>query len=254
MKITLCLAMLFLLGPVRLSMAESFVLGSNANGIAGLASATINQGSFELSLEAGPTGAVFNESDSDGAGINTRGISGVIDGGASGDPDKFNIIDGAAAVSGTGEFAIFSFDQPGVLETLLFDGLKDETLEYFTVEFRNSSIVTFFDSQVESRLADQGFLLSDLGVPNPTIAPTEDDDYEDVEYAFAAGEQFKVTYGQIDFTNVLPGYVPVGGGSGNGARFQGVVVRAIPEPSALVLSVIVLHLGLLARSKTWITA
>ena len=32
--------------------------------------------------------------------------------------------------------------------------------------------------------------------------------------------EFTLTYGEIDFTNVVPGYVPVTGSSGNGARFE----------------------------------
>ncbi len=250
--------MRFLVGLVAIALsccshscwAGNFTFGSDANGLAGLADATIiEQGGFALNLQAGPTGAVFNESDSDGLGINTRGIADVDDGGGGGDPDKFNIIDGTAAVSGQGEFVVFSFEQAGVVESLLFDGLKDETLEYFSIEFPNAMVVTVFDSQVEQRLTDQGFQLSDLGVPNPTLAPNEEDDFEVVEYAFEAGQEFKLTYGEVDFTNVLPGYVPVAGGVGNGARFQGIVVRAIPEPSTAVLALAATLLAAVAHRR-----
>lgn len=232
---------------VSSAMAESFIFGGNANGLAGQESASLTDVGFQLSLQAGPAGAVFNESDSDGMGIDSRGIEGVTDGGSVGDPDKFNIIDGTAPVSGQGEFVTFSFDTPGVIETLLFDGLKDETLEYFTLEFPDASVVTFFDAQAELRLTDQGFQLSDLGVPNPTLASDDEDDFPMVEYAFAAGEQFKVTYGQIDFASVLPGYLPATGGLGNGARFQGIVVRPIPEPATALLGLLAGALAVTAR-------
>lgn len=247
MKSVRWVAMIVLIFASNDASAEGFIFGSNANGLAGLADATLDDGGFQVSLEAGPMGAVFNESDSDGLGIDSRGIDGVSDGGSVGDPDKLNIVDGTAPVSGQGEFVTFSFNAPGVLEMLLFDGMKDETLEYFTIEFPDASVVTLFDSQVGVRLTDQGFQLSDLGVPNPTLAPAEDDDYPAIEYPFAAGEQFTLTYGQIEFASELPGYVPTTGGSGNGARFEGIVVRVIPEPTSVALSLAAVACSLLAR-------
>lgn len=236
MKTVSCALLLAISLLVEPLSAASFQFGRNANGLTGLANATLSDGGFDLQLEVGPDGALFNENESAGLGVDTSGIEGVTDGGSVGDRGKINIIDGTAPVSGTGEFVTFSFDKAGILETLLFDGVKDETLEYFTVEFPDAAVVTFFDSQTVLRLTNQGFTLADLGVPNPTIAPTEDDDFEAVDYAFSAGEQFTVTYGEIDFNAVLPGYVPRTGGAGNGARFEGIVVRAIPEPSAATLA------------------
>lgn len=235
MKTVFCAVLLAISVLVEPLSAASFQFGRNANGLTGLANATLSNDGFDLQLKVGPDGALFNENESAGLGVDTSGIDGVTDGGSVGDRGKINIIDGIAAVSGIGEFVTFSFDQPGILETLLFDGVKDETLEYFTIEFPGASVVTFFDSQTVLRLTDQGFTLADLDVPNPTIAPTEDDDYEAIDYPFAADEEFTVTYGEIDFGTVLPGYVPRTGGAGNGARFEGIVVRAIPEPACVTL-------------------
>lgn len=236
MKTVFCAVLLAISVLVTPLSAASFQFGRNANGLTGLANATLSDGGFDLQLQVGPDGALFNENESAGLGVDTSGIDGVTDGGSVGDRGKINLIDGTAPVSGTGEFVTFSFDQAGILETLLFDGVKDETLEYFTVEFPDASAVTFFDSQTVLRLTDQGFTLADLGVPNPTIAPTEDDDFELINYPFSAGEQFRVVYGEIDFGTVLPGYVPRTGGAGNGARFEGIVVRPIPEPACVTLA------------------
>ena len=234
----------------QMCQAASFIFGNNANVIGGSSNASLSDGDFELSLSAKPNGAVFNELDNDGLGIDTSGITNATDAGSTADINKFNIIGGTSSVSGQGESITFSFDRAGILQSLLFDGLKDETLEYFTVEFPDSSVVTFFDFEVEQRLNDQSFLLADLGVPNPTQADDSSDDFIGVNYAFTAGEQFTITYGEIDYLNDLPGYDPVGTTKfGNGARFEG-ILASIPEPSALLMTGIGLALGLMRRSKS----
>lgn len=248
MKRILCVAAL-LLGILQTTcFAETFQFGGNANGLTDHAAETISRGEFRLTLKAGPAGALLNENDNGGLGINTRGIDGVPDGGSGGEPDKFNIIDGTAPVSGQGESVLFSFDRAGQLQGLLFDGLKDETLEYFTIEFPDGSITTFFDFEVDRRLTDQGFSVASLGVANPVLADGASDDFTGINYRFAAGEEFAVSYGEIAFTTVLPGYAPTEAGVGNGARFEGIVVVAVPESSSAMLTLVAASLLLSARA------
>ena len=221
------------------ALAELFLLGADANGITGSANASLTTGVFQMDVGAVPQGAVFNELDSEGLGIDTSGIAGVTDGGSSGDPRKFNIIDGTAAVSGMGETVTFSFAQNGILRSLLFDGLKDETLEYFSIEFPDASVISFFDFETELRLNQQGFQLSQLGVPNPTLADDSSDDFIGLGYIFLAGEEFTITYGEIDYTNVIPGYDPLGSQKlGNGARLSGIEVTPVPEPTTALLGLL----------------
>ena len=134
-----------------------------------------------------------------------------------------------------------------MLTELLFDGLKDETLEYFSIELPDSTVLSFFDFEVEMRLNDQGFQLADLGVPNVTQADDASDDLTGLSVPFAAGDRITITYGEIDFTNVLPGYVPLVGGVGNGSRFEGVSI--VPEPASLLLGGLSLALLVLSRPR-----
>mgnify|MGYP001813834937 CR=1 FL=1 len=215
--------------------AESFIFGNNSNGLVSLPSATLISGASQIYLEPVHPGAISNESDSDGLGIDTSNIANVLDGGSLGDPSKFNIIDGTSSVSGEGEAIKFSFNHDGILQNLFFDGLKDETLEYFSIEFPDATTISFFDFEVELRLNNQSYQLSDLGVPQPTLANDASDDFIGLNYSFHTGEEFTITYREIDFVNALPGYTPTVGGFGNGARFQGLEVIVVPEPSSIVL-------------------
>lgn len=218
------------------TMAGSFIFSSNANGLTGAGSGVLTDGGLTLNIDAGMPGAVFDESDSDGMGLNSAGVAGVTD-----DSDsKFNILGGSAA--GVGESITFSFDQPGVLNTLLFDGLKDETLENFALELPNGTVLTLFDFEVEYRLNLQGFNLSDMGVPNPTQAIDSSDDIIGLNIPFAAGEVFTLTYGEVDYNGaVLPGYYPADdnlvptGDTPNGSRFEGIVATLVPEPGTLLI-------------------
>lgn len=187
-------------------------------------------------------------------GIDTSQLAGVTDGGSAGDTTKFNSIDGTNPVSGSGEALTFSFDHAGVLKTLLFDGVKDETLEYVSLTLPNGTQLTIFDSQTEYRLNLQGFHLTDLQVPNPVQAQTEDDDLTGINFSFLAGEVFTLTYGEGDYDDV-PGYstfpnIPEAPNiPGNGALLQGVVV-AVPEPcSALLGSLLMANVLLWQRPR-----
>ncbi len=239
MKKTICYAFLAGLLGVNSARAGSFIFASNANGLTGSANATLVGSDIDLTIAVGAAGAVLNESDSDGMGIDSTGIAGVTDSSSS----KLNVLGGVSA--GQGESLTFSFSHDGVLDGLLFDGLKDEPLEYFSLELPGGSVLSLFDFEVEMRLNHQGFNLSDMGVPNPTQADGPNDDFSGLAIPFSAGEVFTLTYGEVDYDgSVLPGYYPADnnlnptGDLPNGARFQGVQATAVPEPGALVLCVI----------------
>jgi len=160
--------------------AASFLFGSEAGGTNGAifsqvdrSTATLTEGVFTAYFAAGPVGALLDDRDSQGMGIDTSQLLGVSDGGSVGDVTKFNIIDGTNAVSGQAESVSFSFDRPGVLKSLLLDGVKDETLEYYSLVLPNGTVLTIFDSQTEFRLSNQGYHLTDLQVPNPVQAQTQ---------------------------------------------------------------------------------
>jgi hypothetical protein len=225
--------------------AASFLFGTNAGGANGViygqldrSSAQLTRGQFTATFDAAPIGALLDDRDAQGLGVDTSPLTNVSDSGNVGESTKFNVIDGTNPVSGQGESMNFSFDHSGVLKTLLFDGVKDETLEYFSLTLPNGSVVTIFDSQTEYRLSVQGYHLADLQVPNPVQAQTEDDDLTDINYPFSAGEVFTITYGEGDYGlipdyHTNPDFPQFPNAVGNGARFQGVVV-AVPEPMSSV--------------------
>jgi hypothetical protein len=82
---------------------------------------------------------------------------------------------------------------------------------------------------------------------NPILCQDEEDDLYDLNYRFAAGEIFKLTYGEVDFNSLLPGYVPVVDQVPNGARLQGLAV--IPEPTATMLVAAVMVLASTRRLR-----
>lgn len=198
--------------------------------VTGLATAAVTTGGFTATLEASPSGAVLDESDNRGLGIDSAPIPGVSDG----DNQRLNVLGGTGPLAGERESVTLSFDRSGVITDLFFDGVKDETLEYFTVTMPDASFINFFDFEAEFRLNQQGFVLADLGLANIVLAGDDEDDLRGVALPFGPGDEFTIAYGEIDFVNLLPGYVPLEGGSGNGARFAGVTV--IPEAGCLALA------------------
>lgn len=234
---TLCGTFLIVLLCANNSRAGDFVFANSTSGLTGLVSSTLIESDIQLSIAVGATGAVFDESNSDGLGIDSSGISGALDANSS----KFNVLGG----TGQGESLTFSFSENGILDKLGFDGLKDEPLEYFSLELPNGSVLSLFDFEVEMRLNDQGFQLSDLGVPNPTMSDGHSDDFSGLAIPFAAGEIFKLTYGEIDYDgSVLPGYYPADdnliptGDIANGSRFEGISATVVPEPGSLTLALL----------------
>ncbi len=191
--------------------AASFVFNSGANGMNGLAAATLTDDGFTMSLSAGPAGAVLDDVDGQGLGINSRTIPDAVDD----DATKFNIIEGTSAVSGQGESAEFSFDRAGILTALDFDGVKDELFEYFRLDTGVGEPYFFFDSMADP---------NGINVPGTVIflqeSATLDDEISGLSIPFAAGQVFTLTYGQL--------------GAGNGSRWEGLSV-AVPEPSGRLL-------------------
>lgn len=214
--------------------AETLIFEDNLHALTGQTSAVVTVGNFVGNLTAGPAGVTFNENDDSGLGIDNRAVAGsTADTGVNRGATKFNIIGGSGPLAGSAEFMTFSFNKSGVLQHLFFDGLKDESLEFFELLLPNGGKRTIFDSQTQAKLIDQGFDLADLQVTNPVLCQDEEDDLYDLNYRFAAGEMFKLTYGEVDFNTILPGYVPVVDQVPNGARLQGFAV--IPEPTTAML-------------------
>lgn len=195
-----------------LASESTFRFGSNLSGTDGLSNASVISGNFEMTLAAGPAGTLLSETDADGLGINSRGIADVPD---SGSASKFNLIDGTGPLAGQGEYVTFEFDRDGVIRDVLFDGVKDETLEFFTLEAANGDVWTFFDFEIGLRI-DVNLITE----PNVTLLTDGNDDLLDVNIPFSAGDQFVMTYGEF----VAPGI-----DSGNGARWEGLVL--VPEPA-----------------------
>lgn len=250
MKTTIYCACLASTLAANSAFAGSFNFASNANSLTGLASSTLIQPDIQLSIAVASPGAVIDDSDSDGLGIDSSAITGVID-----DKDsKLNVLKGAAA--GQGESLTFSFDKHGLLDQLRFDGLKDEPLEYFSLTLPTGQVLTLFDFEVEMRLNHQGFVLADLAVPNPTMADGPNDDFSNLAIPFAPGDIFTLTYGEIDYDGtVLPGYYPADnnlnptGDLPNGSRFQGLTATPIPEPTTLTITTLALTACITKRRR-----
>jgi hypothetical protein len=211
--------------------AHSFRFQSNLHGatVTGRSSAVVTEGAFSMSLTAGPVGAALNETHPQGMGIDSRGVAGSLDVTSTTGVDKVNVLEGPAG--GASETITFSFNRSGVIRDLLFDGVKDETLEYFQLTLPNGKLVTFVDAEAEFRLTQQGFGLANLNVPNILPLVDGNDDRLDVNLPFAAGDTFVLSYGNHPFPT---GYVPLQNELGNGARFEGLVI--VPEPSGLALA------------------
>src|SRR5262245_30244652 len=125
--------------------AHSIVLADNAHAITGQTSANLAAGAFVGTLTAGPSGAVLNESNNQGLGVDNRPAAGSLaDSGGTRGITKLNIIGGSGPLAGTGEFVTLSFNRSGMLKHLFFDGVKDETLEYFKLTLPNGNVKTIF--------------------------------------------------------------------------------------------------------------
>lgn len=229
--------------------AETFFF-SNAtpSGLDGLAAGNVIKPEVTASFAAAPNLAII-DTDAGRLGVDSRAIPGVVDP----FPNRFNLMQGALA--GQGESIRFSFDRTGFLNVLYFDGMKDETLEYFRLELPNGSVRTIFDFEAEMRLNFQEFEVADLNVLGFTLADDATDDVSGLHIPFSAGGVFTLTYGQIDYATLLPGYVPKNsagvptGDLPNGARFEGLSVTIVPEPGTLILAALPLAMLCVRRRK-----
>lgn len=219
-KFTLSTPALLMIAAASVASGATFQFGGDANGLTDQSSATLTDEGVSLTLEATPTGAQFNERGS-GMGINARSVPGVV----GGEIDKFDLISGSSPFTGQGEGVRFSFDQPGILKELDFDGVKDEDFEYFLLQTSTSPDLYFFDS-FNGSTADP----STIDVPGVVMFLQEapggggsgelDDRSEELFIRFAAGQEFLLVYGQL--------------GAGNGAQLQEITVQTIPEPATLL--------------------
>ncbi|MEM8680723.1 MAG: hypothetical protein AAGF97_15350 [Planctomycetota bacterium] len=193
-----------LAGPVT---AETFTFNSGSQGLQDLNAATVVGAEFDLQLTAGPAGALLYDLDLQGMGINTRELGVGVDS----DRDKFNLMGGTGPLAGQGESLTFSFNRSGIITGLNFDGVKDETFEYFRLDVPHQTSLFFFDSQADPAAID---------VPGDVIFLLEDATFDDeiggLAIPFTAGTTFELVYGEL--------------GVGNGARLEAITVQ-VPEPA-----------------------
>jgi hypothetical protein len=215
------------------AFAASFLFGLEAQGVSGLSSKTLTHDGISMSFAVGANlpGAVFNESDWRGVTIDSSAVAGAtdIEGGS-----KINLLAGPVVT----ESLTFSFDKAGVIDDVFFDGITDDALEFFRLESTGGYLATFFDFEIPA-IVDVGLITE----PNIEFIYTDavlNDDRLAINIPFQAGEVFTLLYGQVD------SLLPHGAQRGNGARFGGVNVHAVPEPAAAVL----LTLGALAALRT----
>ncbi|MGD9721253.1 MAG: hypothetical protein AB7O59_08595 [Pirellulales bacterium] len=201
--------------------AETFTFGFDANNLNGTPSTTLTAGAFSMDLAAGPAGSGLWETNSIfGMGVDSEAVLGP-----GGLPARFD------RINGTSEYIEFSFGQSGILTGLNFDGVKDESLEYFLLESTGVH-VNFFDSFANTTIpgaVDNALLQGAItgGVVYLLENGTYDDETIDLAIPFVAGQIFRLSYQEV------------GGGLGaqyeptiapNGARLQGISV--VPEPGA----------------------
>jgi hypothetical protein len=234
-------AALLIWGAADQACGETFTFGSNANDLVGAASKTLVSGDFVMDLSAGPVGSGLWETGSAlGMGVDSTAVLGG--GGQSARFDR---------ISGVSEFIEFSFSAPGMLTGLNFDGVKDESFEYFLLESAGGVRVNLFDSAANVTIAgaiDNAVLLG--AVTGEVIYMLEgggfDDETSSLAIPFAAGQVFRLTY------------LELGGGLGpqfeptlepNGARLQSITVTAVPEPTALAMVSIAAGLLLAAAAR-----
>src|SRR5262245_6012259 len=176
--------------PVR-SRSATFSFGASQNNLNGLESKTLVAGSYSMSLSTALAGTQLNEPQGAGLGVNSAPLVGADD------PNTalFNVIAGSGPFAGQGERVYFSFDKPGMLTGINFDGVKDESLEYFILETPVGTRYNFFDSAanttipgvVDSAIAAQA-------ITGPVIYLLENNLYDDearnLKIPFGSGEKF----------------------------------------------------------------
>ncbi|QDU91328.1 hypothetical protein Pla175_47490 [Pirellulimonas nuda] len=226
--------------------AASFRFDTPASPLNGQAAGVLVADGVAMNASALPSGGWFDVR-SAGLGINSRPIAGATDG----EIDKFNLLGGSAA--GQPEAIAFSFDHAGVINALYFDGVKDESFEFFRLEGPGGLLLSIFDGQIGLRLTD----VATVAEPNVTLldeAPGTpvDDDLFGLSIPFQAGDVFTLTYGEYapDPATFVPGFSPL---APNGARFQGLDITPapVPEPASVLTAAATLALAAgVARKRT----
>jgi len=206
--------------------AASFPLGGDANGLSGLSSKTLTADGIAMSISvvANLPGAVFNEFDFRGVTIDSAAVAGVTDIEGNG---KINLVAGPVAT----ESLTFSFDTAGVIDDIFFDGITDDALEFFRLQSTGGYLATFFDFEIPN-VVDVG-LITEPNIEYLFTDAVANDDRLGINILFQAGEVFTLSYGQVD------SLLPVGAERGNGARFGGVNVHAVPEPAGSMFLIVV---------------
>jgi hypothetical protein len=206
---------------------ETFSFGGNQNGFSGQPSAMLTAGPFELHLEAGIAGTLLNEPQGAGMGINSSAV------GVDPVPALFNTIEGLGPLAGAAESVRFSFNRAGKLTGMNFDGVKDESLEYFVLTSSGGVRVNFFDSAANTTVpgavdaAVLGGAVTGAVEYLLEIDDTIDDEAQALSIPFAAGQQFDLAFFALGAE-----FGPTE--AANGARLQGITVAPVPEPTALI--------------------
>jgi hypothetical protein len=215
------------------SPAETFPFGSNSqNNINGTSAAVLRKGSFTMQLQPQLAGALLSELSTAGMGIDSVPVVGS----GNDQPALFDVLGGSGSLAGTGEAVRFSFAQPGVLTGIDFDGVKDESLEYFILESTGGVRVNFFDSAANLTIpnaVDAAVLagaVTGAVVYLLEINDAIDDEAQNLSISFAAGQEFTLTFNALgpEFRPIL---------ASNGARFQSITVQSVPEPCDVAMTI-----------------
>lgn len=227
------------------AQSAQFVFGNHANGLEGVTDAVLTEGDYSLALVAGPSGAIFNERNPLGIGVDARTLPGVTGGGG----DALNIIQGDPPLAGQPEFLTMSFDRDGVITAIDFDGVKDESLEYFILTTESGARVNFFDSAANTSVPGAvDNAINDGVITGEVVYLLEefqvfDDETFGLSIPFSAGELITLTYSELGQE-----YGPID--NPNGARFQGITVT-VPEPSvSAMLAAALLTVAVRGRSRS----
>jgi hypothetical protein len=203
---------------------------------------------------------LFNEADTNGLGVNSASTPGSFDVTDFSNRSKLNLTEDIGPIGDFqqpavfyGEAVTFSFDGPGAITAMLFDGVKDESFEFFRLETPGGGVISFFDAEIGIRISDIS-LISAL-VPNVTLLVDGtinfNDDLAGLSIPFQAGDEFRLAYGEYIATadQLLPGNSLL---QGNGARWEGLIVSEVPEPAtgALTVSALVMGAAALARRRS----
>jgi hypothetical protein len=175
-----------------------------------------------------PANAVFYEG-GDGLSINSTGIAQITDqDGAA----KINMVTVNGLPKAAAESIAFSFNKSGVLTGIDFDGVKDESLEYFVLTSTSGTRINFFDSFANASIPGAVSNAAGMGIVTGEIVylmenAQFDDEAQGLRIPFTAGQQFVIAYAE------LPPVAHIEYQAGDGSRLQGISAELVPEPSML---------------------